>query len=480
MKLKKLFLIFALCTLSLYSILFCYADTNNKTINILEDLPCITKFEPAINFKYINEYNTSQQSIIAEQGINLNKLNIIYYLGNYKETFGGGSLKKCLDWDHSFDEGAPLFKNEIYKGYYSLRTEKILKQYQSSEFFDYAAFIKIGRQEFDSYIKGALKDERDMLQLIMLLQEKILEKLIELEPLKRIVVLDETFDLGLPANRSKSLDCLYQMFESRVRLQLFDQMVEINKQKLQSLNLKIGIVMTTEKSGELLIRNKDIKSLDNVVQIINVLQQEGHYRGLTLLSELYSKQNYELVFKEEDGSSHEVKIEKVINAITIDENGYLHVDLDSLFAKQLTIRDNAAPTISVSFNAFEDQLKQLEVLYSSKTKAASEIVKELNRYSIYLELKEKKISNLYTKGFEARQKTWKKNLDNKLSTFSIGGAADFIAYIKQFELWDRNRSKQDKVSVLIAKFRNSDIQFRTTEEGSIWLTNMMFKIRMME
>ena len=477
---KKLFLIFALCTLSLYSILFCYADANNKAINILEDLPWITKFEPANNFKYINEYNKSQQSIIAEQGINLNKLNTIYYVGSYKDSFGGGSLEKCLNWDNSFEEDAPLFKSELYKGYYSLRTEKILKQYQSSEIFDYAAFIKTGRQEFDPYIKSAAEDEKVMLQLTILLQEKILEKLIELEPLKRIIVLDETFDLGLPENRSKSLDCLYQMFESRVRLQLFDQMAEINKQKLRRLNLKIGIVITAEKSGELVFRNKDIKSLDNAVQIINVLQQEGRYRGLTLLNELYTKQNHKLFFKEEGGRSHEMELEKAIYAIAIDENGYLHIDLDSLFAEQIQISENTTPTNSTVSNALENQLNQLELLYSSKTKAASEIVKELNRYSIYLELKDKKISNLYTKGFEAGQKTWKKNLDNKLSTFGIGGTADFIAYIKQFELWDRNLNKQDKVSILIVKFRNSDIQFRTTEEGSIWLTNMLFKIRFMK
>lgn len=480
MKLKKLFLIFTICAISLYSILSSYADTNNNAVNVMEDLPWVTSFEPENNLKYISEYNMSQQSIIAEQGINLNKLNTIYYLGSYNGSFDGGSLKKCLDWDNSFEEGAPLFKSELYKGYYGLRTEKILKQYQISEFFDYAVFIKTGRQEFDSYIKGAVKDQSGMWQLNLLLQEKILDKLTLIEPLRRKGFLDEVLDFGLPANRLKNLDCLYQMFESRVRLQLFDQMVDINNQKLQRLNLKIGIVITAQKSGKLLLQNEDIKNMDNVVQIINVLQEEDSYRGLTLLNELYAKQNYKLVFNKEGSSSHEIELEKAIYAIAIDENGYVHIDLDRLFEEELQISENTAPANSAVSNALENQLKQLELLYSSKTKAASEIVKELNRYSIYLELKDKKVSNLYTKGFEAGQKTWKKNLDNKLNTFGIGGRADFIAYIKQFELSDRNLSKHDKVRVLIAKFRNSDIQFRTTEEGSIWLTNMLFKIRFMK
>jgi hypothetical protein len=479
-KLKKLILIFALCTLSLFSILFCYADANNKTIHIIEDLPWVTRFEPADHLKYINEYNMSQQSIIAEQSINLNRLNTIFYVGNYKESFDGGSLKKCLDWDSSFEERAPLFNSELYKGYYSLRTGKILRQYQTSEFFDYAAFIKSGRQVFDGYIKSSVKDQSGLSQITFLLQEKLLDKLIELEPMKRKGFLDEALELGLPANSMKSLDCLYQMLESRVRLQLFDQMAVINKQKLQGLNLKIGIVITAPKNGKLLLQNKDANSRDSVVQIINVLQEEESFRGLTSLNELYTKPNYKLVFNEDGGSSHEIDLEKAIDAIAMDENGYVHIDLDKLFTEKIQISENTAPVISTASNALESQLKQLELLYSSKTKASGEIVKELNRYSIYLELKDKKISNIYTKGFEAGLKTWKKNLDIKFSTFGIGGMADFMAYVKQFELLDRNISKSDKARALIVKFRDSDIQFRTTEEGSIWITHMLFKIEFMK
>ena len=477
---KKLFLIFFLFVLSLTNMLFCYADVNSKPIDITEDLPLVTKYESANNLRTINEYNMRLQSIIAKQGMNLNTLNTIYYLGSYKDSFDGGSLRECLDWENSFEESAPLFKSEGYKGYYSLRTAKILKQYQTSEFFNYAAFIKTGRQEFDSYIKGAVKDQSSIQQLTLLLQEKILDKLIEFEPLKRKGFLDEALDLGISVNSSKTLDCLYQMFESRVRLQLFNQMADINKQKLLSLNLKIGIVITSEKSGELLLQNTDIKSTDNLVQIMNVLQGEDGYRGLTLLNELYSKQKTKLVFNERNGGSHEIELEKAINAIKLDENGYVRLDLDRLFAEEMKISDNSVPTNLIGSSVSESEQKQLELLYSSKTKAAQAIVKELNCYSIYLELKDKKISNLYTKNFEAMQKIWKKDLDNKLNAFGIGGRADFAAYIKQFELSDRHISKPDKVRLLIAKFRNTDIQFRTTEEGSIWITNMLFNIRLMK
>ncbi|MDF2591578.1 MAG: hypothetical protein K0S75_1044 [Clostridia bacterium] len=477
---KKLFLVFALCALSLYGVLFCYADVNSKTMNIMEDLPWVTRSETIDNLKYINEYNADLQSVISEQSTNINALNAIYYIGNYKERFDGSSLKKCLDWQSNYLESAPLFISDKYKGYYSLRTGKILKQYQTTEFFDYAAFVKSGRQEFDSYIKGAVKDQNSMGQLTLLLQEKLLDKLIELEPMKRKVFLEEVLDLGLPANRNKCLDSLYQMFESRVRLQLFDQMADLNKEKLQSLNHKVGIVISAEKSGELLLQNKTINSKDKAVQIINVMQGEEGYKGLTLLNELYSKQNYNLVFNREDGDSQEIELEKAIDVIAIDENGYVHLDLDILLKQESKTNENTASTSSAVINNGESQLKQLEVLYHSKSSSASEVIREMNRYSIYMELKDARVSNLYTKGFEARQKTWKKNLDNKLNTFGIGGSADLIAYVKQFELLDRNPNKGDKARVLVAKYRNSDIQFRTTQEGSIWLTNMISKLRLMK
>jgi hypothetical protein len=471
MELKKLFLIFVICALSLYGIMICYADIS-YTFNIMEDLPLTARLEPAENLKYINQYNLSLQAIIAEQGMNLNTLNSIFYMGSYGGSFDGGSLKRCLEWQQGYKESSPLFKSELYKGYYKVRTEKVLQRYQTSEAFDYTAFIKAGRQEYDSYIKAALKDQSSIEGSMVLLQGKLLDRIIELEPLKRKALLDEALGLRLPENSSKSLDYLYQMFESRVRIQLFDQMVETNKEKLDKLNHKVGIVITAEKSGELLLQGAD-----TIVQVLNVLQGEEGYRGLTLLHELYDKQDYKLIFHEKEGSSYEIELEKALDAIAIDESGFVSLDLDGLFVEKQQISDHTVSTNLSAPKVDENQLKQAALQYSNKSKAAQEIIKELNRYSIYLELKNKKISNLYTRGFEAGQKAWKKNLDNKLNTFGIGGMADFMAYIKQFELLDRNPDKQIAERVLIAKFRNSDIQFRTTEEGSLWITNMMFKIR---
>ncbi|HYE12096.1 MAG TPA: hypothetical protein VEF53_18145 [Patescibacteria group bacterium] len=472
---KKLFLIFAICTLSLYGILVCYADISSNTFNITEDLPLTARLEPAENLKYINQYNSSLQAIIAEQSINLNTLNSIFYLGSYGGSFDGGSLKRCLEWEQAFKESSPLYKSDLYKGYYKVRTEKVLQKYQTSEAFDYTAFIKAGRQEFDNYIKAPLKDASSIERLMVLLQGKILDKLIELEPLNRKILLDEAFALRLPANNSKSLDYIYQMFESRVRIQLLDQMVKANNQKLDKLNHKIGIVITAKKSGELLLQ-----SADHEVQILNVLQGEEGYRGLTLLHELYDKQNYKLIFREKTGNSYEIELEKALNAIAIDESGFVRLDLDSLFVEKQPISMLTTPIDSSVSKVDEYQLKQLELLYSNKSIAAQEIIKELNRYSIYLELKNKKISNLYTRGFEAGQRVWKKNLDNKLNTFSIGGMADFMSYIKQFELMDRSTDKLNAERILIAKFRNTNLQFRTTEEGSTWIINMLYKIRTME
>jgi hypothetical protein len=446
----------------------------------MEDLPLTVKFEPAENLKYLNQYNLQLQSIIAEQQLNLNTLISIYYLGSYDVNMAGSSLKRSLEWNIPLLEEAPIFKSDIYKGYFSTRTQKVLEQHKTSEDFNYANFTKTGRQDFDNYIKTALKDENSRIQLITLLQGKLYDKLIELEPAKRKALLDETLALGLPENSSNAIDCIYQLFESRVRLQMFSQMVDINKQKIQHLNQRIGLVITAEKKGQLMLQSKNSQSKDKAVQIMNLLENEEGYRGYAALHELYSKDDYKLIFTEESGSVYEVELEKAIAAITINKNGFVHIDLESLLAEKQDIKEDVIPTKPTTSNNNESQLKSLEMLYLNKSKAAKEIVKELNRYSIYLELKDKKISNIYTRSFESKQKVWKKDLESKLNSFGTGGMADFMAYIKQFELLDRKSIKQDKENQLIVKFRNTDIQFRKTEDGSIWISNMLYKVKYMK
>jgi len=289
-------------------------------------------------------------------------------------------------------------------------------------------------------------------------------------------LLDEILSLRQTANNSKSQETLFQLFESRVRLQLYRQMVEMNKQKLEKLIKNIGIVITADRAGELLLQSKDAQSKEKAVQIINVLKGEERYRGLILLNELYSKENYKLSFKEENGSLSEIELERAIAAIAMDEKGFAKLDLEGLLIEKQEVINKASVNTTNS-NIADDQLKSLELLYMNKTKAAQVIIKELNRYSIYLELKDKKISNYYTRSFEEKQKLWKKDLDSKLNAFGIGGMADFMAYIKQFELLDRQIYKVDREKAIIAKFRNYDMQFRKTAEGSLWITNMLFMLK---
>lgn len=446
----------------------------------MEDLPLVVKFEPGENLKYLNQYNLQLQSIIAEQQLNINTLNSIYYLGSKDVPMDGSSLKRCLEWDILLSEGAPLFKSELYKGYFGIRTRKVLEEYKTSEYFNYADFIKTARQDFDSYVKTNVRDEYSREQLAVQLQGKLFDKLIELEPVKRKALLDETLALGTPANNGNAMDCVYQLFESRVRLQMFSQLVELNKQKIQQLNQKIGIVIKTEKKGQLQLQSKDLQSKDKAVQIINVLENEKGYRGLTVLHELFDKKGYKLVFTEEMGSVYEIDLEQAIDAIAISENDFVYIDLEKLFAEKQEIKEEISPTNSADKNNQGNQLKPLESLYSNKTKAAKEIIKELNRYSIYLELKNKKISNYYTKSFESGQRLWKKNLESKLNAFGASGMADFMTYIKQFELLDRKTNKLNEEKLLIAKFRNSDLQFKKTEEGSLWITKLLFNFKYMK
>lgn|GEM_PF-5335498 len=476
---KKLLLIFIICVLTLYSIMICYADLQVQAMDT-SDLPLAMKYEPNENMKQLSAYQDQLQAVLAEQLQSLNTLNYIYNLGSYQGSFSSKSIYSSMHWHYPHEENVPLFNSDMYKGYYKVRTEKLLKQYQSSEIFDYNAFVKSGRAEFDSYIKGSLKDQSSREKLMILLQSKLADKLIELAPSSRKVVFDEILSLRQPVNSSKGLDYAYQILESRVRLQLLGQMVDMNKQKLNKLvgNINIGII--AKGKGQLLLQSNDAKSNEKATEIMNLMQNEEGYRGLALLQEFYSKQNYKLVFNKAEGGLFEIDLYKAVEAITLDEKGYLHLDLDYLMAVQQSAEVKAPAVRPGSASVRENQFKVLEQLYSSKSKAAQEIIKELNRYGIYMELKNKKISNNYTRSFEVKQKQWKKDMDSKLNAFGSSGEADFMAYLKQFEQLDRYGDKQQKENALIARFRNSDIQFKDTSQGILWLTDLLFRVRYMQ
>lgn len=472
---KKLLLIFILCSATLFGLMFSYADEQNTAFSISEDLPLLLSKEPSAAMKQLNENSAELQSIIAEQRFNLNILNSICYLGSYTGSFDGLSLQRSLEWRGADFDKAPLFNSEAYSDYYHIRTAKILEKYQYSEAFDCAAFIKNARTEFDSFIVS----EKNNAQLMVLLQDKHFDKLVELEPAQRKQLFEEVLALRLPENNSKYLDNLYQQFEGRVRLQLLTEMVEINQKKLEALANKIGMIITSDKKGQLQLIYKDSQNKEVSVHIINVLGDDDGYRGLVKLYELYKKTDIRLIFTEEEGSSHEIDMTQAYSAIALDNEGYVHLNLDSLINNQKVqeVKSEApAPDASID----NELLKSAELLYASRTKAAQEIVRELNRYGMYLELKDNKISNLYTRSFEAELMTWKKNLDLRLNSFGTAGTADFIAYIKLFSLLDRNPSKNDKERTLIAKFRNSDIQFRKTEDCSIWITDILYRLKYLQ
>lgn len=476
---KKLFLIFILCVLSLYGVLVCYADFQELPIDLMADLPLAQKFEPAESQKLLNAYHDQLEITLAEQRQSLNALNYIYFIGSSEGSFDAGSLYRSIHVANPPEAQIALVDHELFKGYYSMRTNTILKQYQSSEVFDYNAFIKRARGEFDNYIKNVIKDQNKKEQLLVLLQSKLSDKLVELPPSNRKVLYDEILSLRQPANLSKALDHTYQVFESRVRMQLLRQMVEENQQKLNRLVEQIRVSIVYKHRGQLLLQSNDAKNIEKSVEIINVMENEEGYRGLTLLHELYSKEHYKLVFKKTDESFYEIDLIKAIGAITTDEKGYLYLDLDQLFEGSHSEVATAKP-IEVSAKARENQLKAMEQLYTGKSKAAQAIVKELSRYGMYLELKDKKITNNYTRSFELKQKQWKKDMESRLNAFGAGGMADFAAYIKQFELLNRSIEKNEKEKLLIAKFRNSDIQYKKTEAGVIWITDLLFKIRNMQ
>lgn len=471
---KKLLLIFVLCFVSIFGILYCYADEPVKAVNIMEGLPLAAGYATAEESKLVELYNGELQKLLVEQQLNLNILNSIYYFGTYQGSFQGSSLSRCcLNWTAPARKDSPLFTSEVYQGYFRLRTEKTLQSYQTSGVFNYGTFIKDAKVQFDSYIKTAVKTESAKEQLLLLQQQKLSDKLPQLADKKRKPLLDELMNLRLPANSSKSMEVLYQLFEANVRMELFDKMEALNKQSLEKLAGSVSIIITSEKKGAVELQAP--QSQEQPVRILNSLIEETGYRGYTKLLQLYDREGTLLSFVEEGKKALTVSTAaEALKAVRLDERGFVSLNLDELI-KNTEAKPETPAVSSALKQEREKQQKALEQLYQSKTKASQEIIKELNRYSIYLDLKNKKISNYYTKSFEEGLSQWKKNLDAKLNAFGTDGAADYVSYIKRFEQLEGIRDKTAEEAKLTARFRNTDLQFKGTSEGMLWILDLLYK-----
>ncbi len=479
---RKLIAIFIICVTILYGVIVCYAgEENSKQI----ELPLASKYETKQAEEQQNSFMTEVSGVLAEQQLNLNLLECFYYLGyDYTRSFDGKSLDRAMNWSRDYKADAPIYQSEIYKGYYKDRTEKRLKKYSNTYVFDNAAFTKTSRQEFDNYIKATIKNENTRKQLVILLQERLMDKLIELEPSKRKTVLDEIYSLRLPANINLCNDCIYQVFESQVRTEILRQMIDINKEELTKLTHKVAVCITVDRSGTLQLLFEDSEGKIEKLQILNVIKDDDSYRGLSTLYELYSKQDCSLVFTDNDNKEYKVDINKALAAISLDEKGYLQLKLDSLLEQTDTYIEGSIqnePVDTSDKNSSEEQMKVLETSYLSKASEAQVIVKELNRYSMYLELKNNSINNYFTRKFETEKKTWKVSMDQKLNNFGPGGMVDFAAYTKQFVLLSRSELGQSKRGkIVVAKFRNSVVQFRQPNESSLWITEMLYNLKYMK
>lgn len=261
-------------------------------------------------------------------------------------------------------------------------------------------------------------------------------------------------------------------------------MIDINKEELTKLTHKVAVCITVDRSGTLQLLFEDSEGKIEKLQILNVIKDDDSYRGLSTLYELYSKQDCSLVFTDNDNKEYKVDINKALAAISLDEKGYLQLKLDSLLEQTDTYIEGSIqnePVDTSDKNSSEEQMKVLETSYLSKASEAQVIVKELNRYSMYLELKNNSINNYFTRKFETEKKTWKVSMDQKLNNFGPGGMVDFAAYTKQFVLLSRSELGQSKRGkIVVAKFRNSVVQFRQPNESSLWITEMLYNLKYMK
>lgn len=392
----------------------------------------------------------------------------------------------------SIDDNSLLFRDNIFMDYYRVRTEKVLEEYRKSGNIDFKGFIGSGKNEFDMFLKNIQRDDKKADRIVLLLQDKLIDKMYSEDLKDKKGYFDKVLALRLASGSDRRNQSLYELMESRVRLKLLEELVNINKNALKVRLDSTKVVINADTSGILSFRYiSDIEKHTVLDYTVYMTAGSSDYKlvlPLSRLAALYGKGT----FTDKKGDERIVSRDSIWDKISAGAEGGLEVSLEEAY-----INEEALPgydilavipesKAAVDINQLSEEGKRLESISKEAQKQAHEITRSLYALSSYLDMKDKGISNSLTSGFEAGRRAWLADLDSKLSHMNKlvagskpeeAGPVGFLGYIKQYADHSRQLAAaglpEDRA---VLAFRDTVLQFRQADEGLLWIIDMLYEM----
>lgn len=474
-----------------------YGVNDNAAGNeVLKGLPDLNRLETSSGFEEDSRSSSELLQVLNEQEKLIQALNSHIYYGsiNYSDI-DSKTVYRLVNGKSSGLSKSPLFAGAAYKGYYEARARKALNEYERSGILSLDSVTSDSRAIFDGYMNSLDKGEGE--NTVLLLQYKLLDRLLYDNAYNaaadREKYFSEILALRKPdkAASEKRQDYIYQLFESRARLELLEQVTDRNRQVICDKAKNIGIKLLAkneykayiESNGEADEAEKHVPAAAKYLQFIK--GQDYNWTVLPLAEFISPNGSRSMNMTAQDGSMAVIPGEAALSYVYIDDKAQLCLDLDQLMADRGKISELYKTVLPQNTEAADIKRQEaaLAAECTGKNGAGSLVVKALNKYSIYLDSKNSAPDSSYIKSFESSKKSWQSELEKALKAYEPADKTSkeelyaFIGFNKKladfeagygFEGADSNKA--------VLKYREQVLQFRTLQSGSLWLLDMAYEL----
>ncbi len=459
---------------------------------ILSDLELLEQLETADYLKNMENYSTELYSIFNKGS------RIIQFIDRFVEAlpegylpFEANELQDVLQKKaEPSKDNSVLFRDSIFSDYYAIRTEKILEAYEKTGYADIAGFIGRAEKEFGLFMEGLLKDETRAERMILLLQEKLTCNMYYEGLTDKSRYFEQVLALRSEALAEARKRYAYELIESRTRIKLLEELVDINCGMLSERLEKVKVHIRTDTSGILSYQYaSDIRKSALDKHLVYLTTGLADYKLLLPLRRLAYIQGRP-TFAGRNQESMTMTRDSIWKSIKTGPGG-LEVSLEEAYISESDIPGDDIPllihdsNVSESVEKFFEEGKGLESHSPEVENLAYDITKALSILDHYFQLKEKGISNSLTAKFDKEKDVWSSDFSEKLDLMNRltagleaaeSGCTGFLGYIYRYVDYSR-RCKAEGMpeSKAVLVFREKVLQFREADEGMLWIIDMLYK-----
>ncbi len=445
---------------------------------------------PLTDLKLLDSYESSTQlEMLHEQEVRLTgMLEAIMFMNDKLAHLVSGEPEALTVVDRDnlmalmahhpdrLSQGAFIFGDALYGEYKLFRSGSLSKPSASAQGSDLTAFYRAAAVDFEKFYKQLESKPERMLRLTLLVQDKLMEKAMEKAVADRDAYFQEILALRMPGNKAALKQVSYQLLESRVRLDLLEQLFS-EKRRVIEKQLQECLVKVYSNSGGVLSFSYRPLSEPQETKSTQVYIPAGQRAAVLNLGILMLGEG-ELHFQSRSGPAMPVLWEGLLGSIRPDHAGGLCLDLDAAGQATSIAALNAPNGIRLQEEDNRDSkaatgIKQ-EAIPQDKVQAAAMLVAQLTRHAFYEDAGKNGLKNTFTDSFEKDLPQWRHSLLQLMKTFGSeqkagsSGMTEFYQHIREYGELDGNTKRQLREQVL---------QYKDHQEACLWILDRLYALK---